>query len=313
MLRAMSYVARFASFVASLAALPLLLAAAACTPTTPYRYSAFVPAVRPIAWDGRAAKGGTFRLEGTMTHANVETNYAPRVGDSALFAPEWTAEASAMLAVTSEIEVGLRGSYAAYQWADPSASGTMPLPSQPATWGVGPEVRVAIPFDGKRRFALGVAANLMHYETPFAEWTLTGPGSPNGQTVACSPSTTCVNGYSLFDEKQESHLVYSFGLYPSMAIGDGGEYGHVFVMLGGTNGFKNDGFTDTPVNGSSVSVTAPVWMVGGGYGFSYEAVRVSGMLFRPITDRSSSVDYSMGFQLTVGVNADLWSTDNDRD
>jgi hypothetical protein len=84
-------------------------------------------------------------------------------------------------------------------------------------------------------------------------------------------------------------------------------------MLGGTNGFKNDGFTTTPVNGSSVSVTGPVWMVGGGYGFSYEALRVSGMLFRPFTDGSSPVDYSLGFQLTVGVNAELWSTDNDRD
>jgi hypothetical protein len=291
----------------------LLLASAGCAPTTPYRYSAFVPAVRPLAWDGRAAKAGTLRLEGTMTHANVETNESPQVGDSALLVPEWTAEASAMLAVTSEFEVGLRGSYAAYQWADPSAAGTMPLPSEPGSWGVGPEVRVAVPLDEKRRFALGVAANLMRYETPFAEWSLTGPSSTNGQTAPCSPSSTCVNGYSLFDEKSESHLVYSFGLYPSFAIGDGGEYGHVFVMLGGTNGFKNDGFTTTPVNGSSVSVTGPVWMVGGGYGFSYEALRVSGMLFRPFTDGSSPVDYSLGFQLTVGVNAELWSTDNDRD
>jgi hypothetical protein len=296
--------------VASLAA---LLLAAGCTSTTPYRYTGLVPAVRPLAWDGRAAPGGTLRIEGTITHANVETKYAPQVNDTALYVPEWTADGSVMLALTGELEIGLRGSYAAYQWANPSAAGTLPLPSEPGTWGIGPEVRVAIPFDHERRFALGVAANMMRYQTPYAEWTLTGPQSANGQTVPCVPSTTCVSGYSLFDEKSESHLVYSFGLYPSIALGDDGEYGHVFAMFGGTNGFKNDGFANTPTNGSSIDVTGPVWMVGGGYGITYDAFRASAMLFRPFTDGSSPVDYSVGFQLTVGVNADLWSSDNDRD
>ena len=172
--------------------------------------------------------------------------------------------------------IGLRGSYAAYQWANPSAAGTLPLPSEPGTWGIGPEVRVAIPFDHQKRFALGLAANMMRYQTPYAEWTLTGPQSANGQTAPCVPSTTCVSGYSLFDERSESHLVYSFGLYPSIALGDEGEYGHVFAMFGGTNGFKNDGFANTPTNGSSIDVTGPVWMVGGGYGIDARRVRCLG-------------------------------------
>jgi hypothetical protein len=310
MVGAMSCLAR----VCSIVCLAVLLGApSGCAPTTSYRYTAFAPAVRPLAWDGRAAAGGTLRLEGTITHSNVETNYAPQIHDTALFVPEWTAEGSAMLAVTSEIEVGVRGSYAAYQWADPSAAGTMPLPSEPGTWGVGPELRVAVPFDKDRRFALGVAANIMRYSVPYAEWSLTGPQSPNGQTVPCTPSSTCVNGYSLYDQQTESHLVYSFGLYPSIAIGDRGEYGHAFAMIGGTNGFKNDGFTDKPTNGSSVDVIGPVWLVGAGYGFSYDALRVSGMLFRPFTNSDSAVNYSFGFQLNVGVNIDLWSADNDRD
>jgi hypothetical protein len=290
-----------------------MLAAGGCAPTSTYRYTGLTPAVRPLAWDGRAAPGGTLRVEGTITHANVETNETPGLNDTALLVPEWTVDGSVMLALSSELEVGLRGSYAAYQWAAPSAQGTLPLPSQPATWGIGPEVRVAIPFDAKRHFALGIAANMMRYETPYAEWTLTGPASPNGQAVPCTPSAVCTSGYSLFDAGNESHLVYSFGLYPSFALGDAGEYGHVFILFGGTNGFKNDGFADTPTNGSSIDVIGPVWMVGGGYGFSYDALRASAMLFRPITDHSSAVDYAVGFQMSLGVNVDLWSSDNDRD
>jgi hypothetical protein len=303
---------RAAAFAAGLALV------GGCAPTTPYRYSALTPAVRPLAWDGRAAPGGTLRIDGSVTHANVETDPAPVANkSSALWVPEWTADASLMLAVTSELELGLRGSYAAYQWSNASAVGTVPLPSEPSTWGIGPEVRVAIPLDEKHRFALGFAANILRYSVPYSEWTLTGPGSANGAAQSCAPSSTCVNSqgsyYSFFDERSESHLVYSFGIYPSMTVGEGGKYGHVFALLGGTNGFQNDGFATTPTNGSTVDVIGPVWMIGGGYGYSFEAFHVSAMLFRPFTDSSSAVDYSVGGQITLGVNADLWSSDNSRD
>jgi hypothetical protein len=291
-----------------LAALCFALGAlAGCAPTTPYRYTAFVPSARPIPWDGRAAKAGTLRVEGTIAGSNVETNDAPQLHDTALLVPQWTVGGSAALAITSEIEVGVRFDYASYAWRQESAAGTLPLPSRPATWSVGPELRMAIPLDEDRRFMLGVAANLVRAEVPFAEWTLTGPGSPNGAATPCTPSATCTGGYSLFDERSESHLIYSFGVYPSLAFGDHGEYGHAFALLGGTNGFKNDGFTDHPTNGSTVDVIGPVWLVGGGYGISVDSFRVAAMGFWPVTDSSSAVNYGMGFQLTIGANLPLWS------
>jgi hypothetical protein len=208
--------------------------------------------------------------------------------------------------------MGVRVSYASYDWASPSAVGTMPLPSKPSTWGFGPEIRLAIPFDDKKRFVLGMAGNIIHHEVPYAEWSLTGPDAPNlDNKQPCTPSRTCVMSgtaaYSLFAEKSESHLTYSLGLYPSLALGDDGEYGHLFGVLAATNGFANDGFTNTATNGSTLRVTGPLWIVGGGYGMSIDWVRFSGMVFVPITEQDSPVDYGVGFQLTLGVNLELWS------
>jgi hypothetical protein len=282
-----------------------------CTPTTPYRYSAFVPAVRPIAWDGRAAKGGSIRVEGTVANVAVHPNEAPQVHDTALFVSNWSADASAMIAITSNVELGVRGHYGAYDWAAASAVGTMPLPSHPAEWGFGPELRVAVPLDRERRFALGFAGNVMRYETPYAEWKLTGPSAPGGG-APCVPSSTCVvadgiSYYQLYDERSESHITYTFGVYPSVELGGhGDEYGHLFGLLGATNGFKNDGFTDTPTNGSSLDTTGPVWMVGGGYGISVDFGRISGLVYKPLTDSGSSVDYGLGWLVSLGVNAEVF-------
>jgi hypothetical protein len=252
-------------------------------------------------------------VEGSATHASVLANPAPQIHDTAMLVPEWSVEGFAGFSVSRDVELGVRGYYAAYDWASPSAEGTMPLPSKPATWGVGPELRIAVPLDRESRFVLGIAGNLLRYETPYAEWTLTGPGSPNGVATPCSPSPTCVAGstatgayYQLYDERSESHLVYSFGVYPSMRVGGPGDsLGHVFLYFGGMNGFSNDGFTDTPTNGSTVSVTGPVWMVGAGYALVVDPVRLAGMAYKPLTDGSSPIDYGVGLQLTLGLAFDL--------
>jgi hypothetical protein len=286
-------------------------------PLQTFRYTGVTPAARPLAWDGRASKAGSLRLDGSMTQETVIQNRTPVLHDTALFVPEWTAEGSAAIAVTDEVEIGLRGSYASYDWATTSAAGTMPLPSKPSTWGVGPELRVAIPFDDKKQFVLGLAANLTRNQVPYAEWSLTGASSPNGVLTPCTPSRTCVEGapgnyYVLHDERSESHLTYSLGVYPSIAFGDNAEYGHAFLLINATNGFANDGFTDTPTNGSSIRVTGPLWILGAGYGISVDWVHAAGSVFVPITDEQSPVNYGVGFQLTLGANLELWSKDPPR-
>jgi hypothetical protein len=293
-----------------------LLSLTACTQATPYRYTALVPGARPIAWDGRGGKEGALRLQGSVDQVTIASNPNPQIHDTAVLVPRVAAEGSATLAVADEVELGVRGYYAAYGWADESAYGTMPLPSQPSSWGVGPEIRATIPLDDRRQFALGIGANLMRYEVPYAEWSLTGPNSPHGQTTPCTASSTCVTRtggtYALFDERSESHLTYAFGLYPSIALGDEGEYGHAFGYLGGTNGFRNDGFTDTPTNGSTVSVTGPVWMVGGGYGADFDVVHASGMVFKPLTTQGDPVNYGIGFHVTLGLNLEVWQAQEER-
>ena len=281
---------------------------AGCIPNTQYRYSAFTPAARPIAWDGRTARTGTLRVEGTLASTYVNENVAPQIHDTALLVPSWTAEGAAMLAVSSRLEIGVRGAYSSYDWASPSTVGTMPVPNAPPSWGVGPEIRVAIPLDDRKRFYLGIAGNTMNYQVPYAEWMLTGPGAPTGNSpVACTPSPTCVQGYSLHNTQNESHWTYSVVLQPSYAFGEKGEYGHAFVAITATTGFKNDGFTNQPSNGSTVDTFWPLWIASVGYGALLEDLfSVSGSVFKPLTGPGSPVNYNLGFLLTVGVQAPIF-------
>jgi hypothetical protein len=139
----------------------------------------------------------------------------------------------------------------------------------------------------------------MYYTVPYAEWQL------EGSSAECGSTGTATCGYSLANTGSEGHFVYSLGLYPSYAFGPGGHYGHVFGVVAATNGFSNDGFSNTPDSGSTVSATGPIAILGGGYGISYEWVRASATAFLPMTTSSSPVDYGPGFMLTVGVNVDL--------
>ncbi|HEY3821547.1 MAG TPA: hypothetical protein VGL81_30480 [Polyangiaceae bacterium] len=279
---------------ALLAALALL---AGCAPTTTYRHTAYVPAVRPIPFDGRTAEMGTMRIEGTVTGSTIAPDLFPQVGDTAVFVPRYTAEGSVMIAATPNVEIGARAAYASYSWGQASATGTMPLPNAPSSWGAGPEMRLAFPVTKDKRLAIGIAGNLMYYTVPYAEWQL---DATSGQ---CAVTSTC--GYSLANTGSDGHFVYSLGLYPSYAFGRDGQYGHVFGLVAATNGFSNDGFTNTQSSGSTVNAVGPIAILGGGYGVSYQWLRASATAFLPMTTSSSPVDYGLGVMLTVGVNLDL--------
>jgi hypothetical protein len=280
-----------------------------CAPETQYRYTASVPAVRPIAWDGRTPKAGSLGVEGALTHTAITPNLFPQIHDTAVWVPEWTGEAAAFIAVSSRVQLGVSGEYAAYEWSRPNAEGTMPVPGAPGSWGLGPELRAAFPLDPERHWAIGVAGNFMSYSVPYAEWTLTGPTSTTG-TPACVPSATCVNDYKLFDTRTGSHWVYNLGVYPSYAIGDHGQYGNIVAMVGATSGFKNDGFTNQPTNGSTVDSVGPIFILGAGYGYRYDVMHASAFVYRPITDSGSPVDYAFGFQFALGVDFDITSRDD---
>jgi hypothetical protein len=293
---------RYAALWVGLASLAVL---GGCAPQAQYRHTAFVPAVHPIAFDGVTSPAGTLRIEGTLQWSDVAENFFPNLHDTAVRVPRWTAEGSAMLSVNAHVELGVRGSYADYAWSEDSAIGTMPLPTAPASTGYGPELHLSFPLSADHRFRLGLAGNLMLYDVPNAQWQLTGPGSSSGKPL-CTPSLDCVGGYELVDTRSDSPLVYNVGAFPSYSFGPGGEYGHVLGVMDATSGFSNDGFSDMPANGSTLNGVGPIIILGLGYGFSREWGHVSGVVYHPLTDRSSPVDYGFGFQLSLGVNIDLW-------
>ncbi|MEO8876679.1 MAG: hypothetical protein ABI461_13895 [Polyangiaceae bacterium] len=290
-----------------------------CNPETPYRYTALTPAARPIPWDGRAAPAGELRIEGAISKDTVYQKAFPQIHDTALNVPELTVEGSISIAPIKGFEMGIRGAYSSYSWSQPSIDGTEPLPSHPSVWGVGPELKGTIAIDKKRRFAIGLAGNIMRYETPYAEWQLTGPNTADAQNTPCTPSPTCTvdpqtlnnSHYSLFAEKTEAHMTASFGVYPSFDFTGTGEYGHVFGILAGHTGFENDGFTDKAQNGSTLTGYLFVPIVGLGYGIDVNPVRGSIMVYEPITTYASPVYYGPAVMGTIGFDIDLWHNAED--
>ncbi len=88
--------------------MPTVIAAAGCVPQSTYRYTALVPAARPLSWDGRTTRSGLLRLEGTAVIESIRRELAPQPHDTALYAPRATLEGAAAIAVTSGLELGAR-------------------------------------------------------------------------------------------------------------------------------------------------------------------------------------------------------------
>jgi hypothetical protein len=286
--------------------IPGSFALIACAPDTPYRYTALTPAARPIAWDGRGSPGGTVHLEGqaSSTQFGIWPS-EPALHATALHVTRRSLDGAILIEPVRGAQVGVRGTYSSYDWSEISTFGTMPLPNRPSLWGVGPELRLWVPFDRNDRFALGLAANALFYQVPFAEWTRQpcNPG-PNCVATTVYPEGGATNvTYALTNSDAELHVVITAGLYPSVGIGDHAQYGSAFMLLGVTQGFSNDGFTDARSSDGIISTYA-VGLVGGGYGFRHKWFHIDVGLYAPFG--SSVVNYAPGGWLSIGFDPRIW-------
>jgi hypothetical protein len=281
------------------------VAAVACAPETRFRRTALVPAARPYPWNGRTARAGSLRLEGAAQFTDVDQNLLPRVGDTAVLVPQTSLDGAAAVALTNGFEIGLRGSYAAYEWSQRSAVGTMPIPSGPAVYGFGPEVRGTIWFGSERRFGLGFGGNALVYRIPTALWE---------QDPSCAEPDTCVetndnlfrDRWRLVEEDSRRPITWNLAIYPSYAFGPGGAYGHVFGGVSTHDGYENNGFSNTS-DGPPVESAGFVWFLGAGYGITAGPFRASALLAYPLTGSESAVDYGFpAFFLTLGGDIRLW-------
>jgi hypothetical protein len=286
-------------------ALPLLGLLVACSPSTTYRYSALTPAAHPLAWDGTIAKEGRLRLEGTLTRDALYTNLFPVLHDTALHVPSATLEGAATLAISRDVELGARYSYASYEWSQATATGTPPLPDHPHVSGFGPEIRIAIPLDRRRRFTLGLGGNLMNYTTPYSEWQIC-PCAPGSNVFVDTSSIGANTAYGLVQQGTETHWATNFAIYPSFNLSDDGRMGHVFGGISAHTAFKNDGFTDLNQSGSTIQNAGLVYFLALGYGASFEPIRVSALVALPLTNEGSPVNYAIAGFLSVGVDIPLW-------
>lgn len=287
-----------------------LLGLPACSTPSPYRYSAMVPAARPIPFDGRTAEKGTLRVEGAVTKSEVDRRDFPQLHDTAVWVPHTQLEASGAIAVSRKVEIGARFAYTNFDWARASAVGTMPFPNKPSMWGVGPEVRATFPLDREQRFAIGIAGHFMQYRMPIGRWSRT-PSCAAGDTCQVDPSSGGTI-YRLDEQRLESRWTYAMGVYPTVAFGDRGRYGHLIGHVGWVEGFQNDGFTDTTSSNGEVKSAGAITILGLGYGIRVKPARLAVMTFAPMTSSSAPVRYLYGAFLTLGFDLDLVARDDEQ-
>ncbi len=259
---------------------------AGCAPITPYRYTGMTPAARPIAWDGYPSHAGEVHGELSVSHTAVVEKLFPEIHDTALEVASTNIEAAASISPVRGLDIGIRFSYAAYAFTERTAVGTMPVPGNPNLWGVGPEARGAFFLDHEKHYALGFAASFMHYQVPWAAYTLAGGSA-----------------YAFDHAGSDSDWTMTFGIYPSYSFGPDGKYGTFFLLAGGTNSFKNDGFATSPSSGSTIQEDGFLALVGGGYGLHTPYFHVNAMTYVPI---GGTINYGPGALLTLAFDLPLW-------
>jgi hypothetical protein len=282
----------------------LVASLSGCAPQTAYRNAAMIPAAHPVAWSGHTVGEGKLRIDGNVMHAGVVTDLLPSVNQSALHVPETTVEGSAGLGLHEYVEIGARVSYAAYRWAERSAVGTAPIIARDAIYGVGPELRVAVPLDKKKRFVIGGAFNALLYQLPYSRWENITPAQPCtlADLGACGVGWNNAT-YKLTEQGSSSRIAWNAAITPSITFDP--RFGYGFLSLGAHSGYKNDGFALKP-NADALSGDGFVFMLGVGYALEIEHVRLSGLLYKPLVTAKSPVNYLGGGMITLGFDFDLW-------
>jgi hypothetical protein len=293
-------------------------------PDAQYRHTGAAPAARVLTWDGHTVREGNLRIEAAYTGTSIDTNNSPDLHDTALHIPERTVDAVATIGVSDQVELGARGSFAAYSWMTESARGTMSIPGRPNMLGIGPEFRWSIPVSDSGTFRVGLALNALHYNLPVARWRRVDcapdPLNPlNPAPCPCPAGKVCEeapteNGertYELVAEGTESFFVLNAAVYPSVSIGPEGKYGHLFFGGSVHDTFKNDGFTDEirTEEGSTLESSDLLLFVGAGYGIAFAGVRASGMFYIPTTRNEDEVAFGPGFFVSLGGAVPIWGPD----
>jgi hypothetical protein len=256
-----------------------------------------------LPWDGRAAPGGSLRVEGAITTTDVIRKSTPVYEGIPLHVPKMTVDGAALIAVARVFELGVRYSYGFYSDRNVTAIGTAPVPTESPTTGFGPEFRGTIRFGKSGDFALGIGGNFLVYSVPTVIWV---PDSTCtlGPTCVDSSTTSTLFGppdrYRLDHEDTRNEAVLNFALLANYQFG-GGRFGHVFGGVGNHTGFENGGLKQ------NTRESGPVALLGGGYGIKIDPFRVAVSVSKAVTTSSSPVNYGVSGFLTLGVDIQLWT------
>lgn len=268
----------------------LVLLAAGCAPQTRYRRSAVVPT--PRGDDLTQDFAGPAEVSGSVAHTDVETQFVPRVGDSALLATETTFEGRARFRVGEHFALGLHGLYSHSTFAQRTSWGTPPMDGE-SIYGFGPNISFHV--GDRDRYVIGGGFGLTFMNTPWSVWERTSDAT-------LPELLDDIAGYEQIDEGRELHLLTTLSLgatwiaHPAFELFGGFSVQSSLVNIG----FDNQARDGSTLSASEFGVTpflgATARIPGGAF--------VRGQYYVPIGFEQFTVGSASwgGVQLTLGFD-----------
>jgi len=216
-----------------------------CVPQTRYRRTAFVPTPHGDSLT-QPVRGGV-ELIGEVSTGDVDTDYAPQVGDPALHAARTEFSGQARFAIGRHFAVGPQVSYAHSSMSQGTAAGTPPMENE-SLYGFGPNVSLHFggPIDGGHMtWGFGAGFALSFVSVPYAVWERN-----DGLTSVEALLDPSASNYHLVDSGRDVQALFALSLGGTVGLND---YVDLFGGVSVQNSMKNIGFDDLQRSGSTIT------------------------------------------------------------
>lgn len=266
--------------------LPILLFFC-CVPSDPYRREALVPGQQPPPYRGEPLGQKHVEIQAQIAGSEIWEE-TPKLHDPALWIPEYHINASILVGATDFLDLGLLFTYAHGSFAQPSRTGTPPMPEDGKDlFAIGPQIGVAGKFLSGQLFG-GAYVSLQYVRIPWSEW----------ERYNYDHEDIYSGEYRLRQSDYDHDLYYRVGLYL------GGRPVHWLAINAGlviSANWVNDGFSNEPEDGSTLEHTDPVVMPVIGFRSELWYFFIESMITFPMSADSDLYFIPVGWSAALGV------------
>jgi len=226
-------------------------------------------------------------FQAQVAGSHVEEEDFPELHDDALWVPEFELNASGMFGVIDILDLGFLITYAHGSWANRSAYGTPPMPSDGKhLFAIGPQLGIGSKFLGGKLFAGGYLS-LQYIRIPWSEWELVDPANPL--------YSSC---YRVSREGADSDLYYRLGMYFG---GRPVEWLALNIGIVLHASWLNDGFSNDASSGSTLEHGMPLVMPLIGARVDIKPVFLETFMTFPLSTEKELDYFPIGWSAGIGV------------